>query len=86
MSSEYRKISSDKTAADFAAHIAALGIILGFAEKTRIGESSPLGRPLEYKGRSIGNRWCILPMEGWDCLDNGAPSELTERRWLRFGQ
>ena len=86
MSCEYRKMSSIKTAADFKEHIGSLNINLGFVEKTRSGETSPLGRPLAYKGRTIGNRWCILPMEGWDCLGNGAPGELTERRWLRFGQ
>lgn len=25
-------------------------------------------------------------MEGWDCLDDGSPSELTRRRWLRFAE
>ena len=25
-------------------------------------------------------------MEGWDCLSSGAPSELTTRRWTRFGE
>jgi 2,4-dienoyl-CoA reductase-like NADH-dependent reductase (Old Yellow Enzyme family) len=44
-----------------------------------------LAKPLKYKDKTIGNRWCILPMEGWDCLSNGAPSEFTERRWTRFG-
>jgi 2,4-dienoyl-CoA reductase-like NADH-dependent reductase (Old Yellow Enzyme family) len=86
MNSGYRKMSAIKTAAEFREHISNLNINLGFVEKTRSGETSPLGRPLEYKDRIIGNRWCILPMEGWDCLSNGAPSELTERRWLRFGQ
>ncbi|MFM7867967.1 MAG: NADH:flavin oxidoreductase, partial [Planctomycetaceae bacterium] len=33
----------------------------------------------------IGNRWCILPMEGWDGTTDGRPTELTERRWRNFG-
>ncbi len=33
----------------------------------------------------LGNRWCIHPMEGWDANRDGTPSELTERRWQRFG-
>lgn len=33
----------------------------------------------------IGNRWCIHPMEGWDGTVDGRPSELTVRRWQRFG-
>ena len=34
----------------------------------------------------IGNRFCILPMEGWDGTSDGKPSELTSRRWQRFGE
>ena len=41
-------------------------------------------RPLEHRGGRIGNRWAILPMEGWDCEPDGNPSELTARRWGRF--
>ncbi len=33
----------------------------------------------------VGNRWCIHPMEGWDANRDGSPSELTLRRWERFG-
>jgi 2,4-dienoyl-CoA reductase-like NADH-dependent reductase (Old Yellow Enzyme family) len=34
----------------------------------------------------LSNRFCILPMEGWDAQTNGKPSELVTRRWERFGQ
>ncbi len=33
----------------------------------------------------VGNRFCILPMEGWDGTTDGEPSDLTRRRWQRFG-
>ena len=36
-------------------------------------------------GRSVGNRFAILPMEGWDGTEDGRPTELVERRWRRFG-
>ena len=36
-------------------------------------------------GRVIGNRFCILPMEGWDGTRDGHPTELTKRRWKNFG-
>jgi len=45
---------------------------------------SPLTTPLERDGRRIGNRFCILPMEGWDAERDGSPSELVRRRWLNF--
>ena len=35
---------------------------------------------------AAGNRWCILPMEGWDGTADGHPSDLTRRRWTHFGQ
>ncbi len=34
----------------------------------------------------MGNRFCILPMEGWDGTREGEPTELTLRRWRHFGQ
>jgi 2,4-dienoyl-CoA reductase-like NADH-dependent reductase (Old Yellow Enzyme family) len=46
---------------------------------------SPLARPLEADGLRAGNRFCILPMEGWDGTSGGEPTELTERRWRHFG-
>ena len=33
-----------------------------------------------------GNRFSILPMEGWDGTPDGRPTELTLRRWRRFGE
>ena len=34
----------------------------------------------------IGNRIAVQPMEGWDGLADGNPSEHTLRRWQRFGR
>ena len=45
-----------------------------------------LGEAHQCMGQTIGNRWAILPMEGWDCEPDGAPSELTRRRWLHFAE
>ncbi len=33
----------------------------------------------------VPNRFCILPMEGWDGTGDGRPSDLVRRRWERFG-
>ena len=35
--------------------------------------------------RTIGNRFCVHPMEGWDGTEDGGPTEHTVRRWERFG-
>ena len=55
------------------------------------GEDSPLAQPLEVHhadgtSRTIGNRFCVHPMEGWDGTVDGAPSEHTLRRWRHFGE
>ncbi|MCZ6597466.1 MAG: NADH:flavin oxidoreductase [Planctomycetota bacterium] len=56
------------------------------------GADGPLGKPLELRfksqrgGRTLANRFCVHPMEGWDGEHDGTPSELTLRRWLRFGR
>ena len=84
MAENYPKITSFKTADAFRAHLKALKLDLEIDDAILPAPESPLAQGLEYHGRRIGNRWCILPMEGWDCLPDGAPSELTRRRWLNF--
>src|SRR5204863_3871393 len=49
-------------------------------------DGSPLAQPLDIGTFTVGNRWCIHPMEGWDGTPNGEPSEHTLRRWEHFGQ
>jgi NADPH2 dehydrogenase len=41
--------------------------------------------PLERGGYKFSNRIAVQPMEGWDGLPDGNPSEYTLRRWRRFG-
>ncbi len=47
---------------------------------------SPLATPFVHRDRTIGNRWCIHPMEGWDGGEDGTPTEWTRRRWRHFGE
>jgi 2,4-dienoyl-CoA reductase-like NADH-dependent reductase (Old Yellow Enzyme family) len=83
---KYRKIASLKTVEEFRKYTDELGIELNLSNHVQTGADAPLGRSIKYGRHAIGNRWCILPMEGWDCLPDGSPGELTERRWLRFGR
>ncbi len=46
---------------------------------------SPFGQPFVDGPVRVGNRFCVLPMEGWDGTTAGEPSDLTRRRWQRFG-
>jgi NADPH2 dehydrogenase len=50
------------------------------------GSASPLAQSIRSNGMHIGNRFAIQPMEGWDGTADGNPSELTIRRWRRFGR
>jgi 2,4-dienoyl-CoA reductase-like NADH-dependent reductase (Old Yellow Enzyme family) len=81
----YRRIASLKTAEDFLEHVAALGITLPFDATVGSGPEAPLAQPLQVAGTTVGNRFAILPMEGWDGTTDGRPTELTRRRWQRFG-
>ena len=81
----FPRISSLKTAADFQRRIAELAINLPFDETVEHGDGSPLAQRVLRDAGTIGNRFCILPMEGWDTEPDGKPSDLTRRRWENFG-
>ena len=68
----------------FRAHIASLG--LDFDCDATLTQGGPLAQPLRVAGRTLDNRFCAHPMEGWDGTEHGAPTELTLRRWRRFGR
>src|SRR5207249_1633258 len=82
----YPRIASLKTAAAFRAHLERSGIALGFDEQLSPPAASPLAQRLDIGSVRVGNRFCILPMEGWDGTREGEPSELTRRRWRHFGR
>ena len=82
----YPRIASLKTPAAFRDRLTALGIELPFDEALQTDASSPLAQPIEADGLRAGNRFAVLPMEGWDGTEDGRPSELTMRRWRHFGE
>lgn len=80
------RVAALRTADAFAKHLAATGIALPFDRDLVAGTASPLAAPFDAGGVRIGNRFCILPMEGWDGTPDGEPTELTTRRWQNFGR
>ena len=48
-------------------------------------DMSVLFQPLQVGDLLVGNRLCIQPMEGCDGTHDGAPGDLTFRRYHRFG-
>ncbi len=45
---------------------------------------SPLLMPFDLNGCKVSNRLVVQPMEAHDSENNGSPSELTRRRYLRY--
>ena len=80
-----RRIASLKTAGEFKAYLNEIGVPLPFDETVQTGADSPLAQPYVFGDRVIGNRFAVLPLEGWDGTLDGRPTELTRRRWERFG-
>jgi len=81
----YPRVASFKTAAAFRKHLRALGLTLDLDDELDEGPASPLAQPFDIDEVHVGNRFCILPMEGWDGTSDGAPGDLTRRRWQHFG-
>lgn len=81
----FPRVATLKTAQLFRRHLESEGIPLEFDDAVDSGPSAPLAQPLEAVGMRAGNRFCVLPMEGWDGSTDGRPSDLTVRRWRHFG-
>lgn len=80
------RIPSLKTPADFRAHVADLGVEIPCDESL---DPAVLSAPVEavaINGKTIGNRFAIHPMEGWDGTADGRATDLVRRRWRRFGE
>ncbi len=81
----YVRVAALKTADSFRRHLETSAIDLPFDETLVPATESPLARPFRDGEIRVGNRFCVLPMEGWDGTPDGEPSDLTRRRWRRFG-
>ena len=69
----------------------ALGIEHELGVDDTVDAAGPLARPFTFTDGStgattVGNRFVVLPMEGWDGEPDGSPSDLVRRRWRRFGE
>jgi NADPH2 dehydrogenase len=82
----YPRVASLKTADAFAARLATLNLNLRFDTYVDQDSAAVFSKPIKGGNLSAGNRWAVLPMEGWDGTEDGYPSDLTRRRWARFGE
>jgi NADPH2 dehydrogenase len=79
------RLGAVKDVQRFQEHLQAIGVTIPCDRELVSGAESPLSWPLRHGGVELGNRIAIQPMEGWDGLADGNPSENTFRRWRRFG-
>ena len=80
------RVASLKDVDHFQQHVRSLGCAIPCDREIVTGEQSPLRQPLLCGRLRIANRIAVQPMEGWDGAPDGNPTELTIRRWKRFGQ
>jgi 2,4-dienoyl-CoA reductase-like NADH-dependent reductase (Old Yellow Enzyme family) len=86
MKPAYPKVAQLKSVGQLRQRLRALQCDLPVDDEILSAEAgSPLAQPLVIGGFTLGNRWCIHPMEGWDANRDGSPSQLTLRRWQHFG-
>ena len=84
--SSYPRIARFRSVDELRSHLATLDAPIPLDDAPRsAADGSPLARPLVLGDRTVGNRWCIHPMEGWDGSPEGAPTEILLRRWRHFG-
>jgi 2,4-dienoyl-CoA reductase-like NADH-dependent reductase (Old Yellow Enzyme family) len=80
-----------RTLADLRARLSVLGIADQLGVDDAVEPSGPLATAFSFTDGSagtltVGNRFAVLPMEGWDAEPDGRPSDLVRRRWQRFGE
>jgi len=82
----YTRIARLKTVAEFRDYVRSLGVDIPVSPSVTPAPSGALAQPYVLKdGRTIGNRFCVQPMEGWDCTVDGRPTDPVYRRWRKFG-
>ncbi len=87
MADSYKRIGHFRMVGEFATYVQGLGCDLPMdVTLQKASEGSPLAQKMQVGSFTVGNRWCIHPMEGWDGSTDGKPSVHTTRRWQRFGQ
>src|SRR4051794_6275435 len=80
------RVGSVKGVPRFKEHLRALSVNIPCDNELSFDQHSPLRQTLVRDQLVIGNRIAVQPMEGWDGLADGNPSENTVRRWQRFGR
>jgi NADPH2 dehydrogenase len=81
----YKRVAALRNEKQFLDYIQENKIDLPFDSLAEADHESAFARPLPLEDFTLGNRFTVLPMEGWDGTQDGRPSLQTIRRWQRFG-
>ena len=81
----YRRVAQLRTADQFRAYLAKIEVDIPLDEEIQRGISASLAQPYRIHGKTLSNRFCVLPMEGWDAALDGQVTDLVRRRWSHFG-
>jgi 2,4-dienoyl-CoA reductase-like NADH-dependent reductase (Old Yellow Enzyme family) len=82
---DFVKVKSLASPAGFKDNLARLGLAMPCDDTLQSGPDSVMAQPLQVGPFTIGNRYAVHPMEGWDGSADGHPSDNTRRRWRHFG-
>lgn len=82
---DFVKVKSLASPAGFKDNLARLGLNMPCDEALESGPEAVMAQPLQVGSFTIGNRFAVHPMEGWDGHADGRPSDNTRRRWRHFG-
>jgi len=82
---KYTRVAQLKTPEAFSDYCQSIQAKVPFDPKWEVGNENKFSDAYQLNsGFKIGNRFCILPMEGWDGTEDGKPTEHTIRRWENF--
>ncbi|QPC84112.1 NADH:flavin oxidoreductase [Phototrophicus methaneseepsis] len=81
----YKRVAQLRTLEQFLEYCQSIGAEMPVDETIATGPDAPLAQHVTYGNKTLSNRFAVLPMEGWDGTPDGHPSDLTRRRWERFG-
>lgn len=82
----YPRVARMQAVSQFRKHCAGLELNMQAEDMIETAPDSPLAQPINAAGKTIGNRFVIHPMEGWDGEADGNVSELVRRRWRNFAR
>ena len=91
MTTDIVQVKRLRTLGELRDRLRALGIDEQLGIDDSVAPDGPLAESFTYTdgsagSRMVGNRFAVLPMEGWDGDPDGSPTDLVRRRWRRFGE